>query len=320
MDSAEIYKALWQYYYNSDYKIANSFIFNWECDFFFCSKSGYAVEVEVKISRSDFKADFKKGKHLLFDAIYNKKSHFIYRGSEGFVCGPPYRGKLWMRTYIDRRLPSAFDGRSRDIIHNAREPLGSKPDSRWELKEEKIIEDFMQDKYPCTNIHIKKLDNIFLPHKFLYAVPDGLITPDEVPPYAGLIYLQSGSYGNGFKVIKKPPFLHKRDIKNQLTPVLRDKFYWLSVHQRDDVNNARHELKVLDKKIAELESTLNFVKQKDWVPNWVMEANCYCMNCKSEQPMSVSVSKDYGLIVKCGNCEKITLHNTKSTEPIKSNI
>jgi len=31
-----------------------------ECDLLIVRKSGYAIEVEIKISKSDFKADFKK--------------------------------------------------------------------------------------------------------------------------------------------------------------------------------------------------------------------------------------------------------------------
>jgi hypothetical protein len=39
----------------------------WECDVLAVTKFGYAVEYELKISRSDFKADFKKPKHKLFN-------------------------------------------------------------------------------------------------------------------------------------------------------------------------------------------------------------------------------------------------------------
>lgn len=42
------------------YQISNSYIFSWECDFFAIAKSGYSYEVEIKVSRSDFFADFNK--------------------------------------------------------------------------------------------------------------------------------------------------------------------------------------------------------------------------------------------------------------------
>jgi len=38
----------------------------WECDVLSVTKSGYATEYELKISKSDFKADFKKRKHKMF--------------------------------------------------------------------------------------------------------------------------------------------------------------------------------------------------------------------------------------------------------------
>lgn len=47
-------------FFNGDYRLCNTFIFGWESDFFMISKSGYTIEIEIKISYSDFKADFKK--------------------------------------------------------------------------------------------------------------------------------------------------------------------------------------------------------------------------------------------------------------------
>lgn len=48
---------------NYNYILCNTYIFGWESDFFAISKSGYSVEVEIKISKSDFKADFNKNHH-----------------------------------------------------------------------------------------------------------------------------------------------------------------------------------------------------------------------------------------------------------------
>lgn len=59
--SKYIARKLWfSEFKNYKYKLTNSFVFNWESDFFAISKSGYVVEVEIKISKSDFMADFKK--------------------------------------------------------------------------------------------------------------------------------------------------------------------------------------------------------------------------------------------------------------------
>ncbi|MBR5043025.1 MAG: hypothetical protein IKX67_07270 [Bacteroidales bacterium] len=54
-----IKKLRWGYMSNPVYAIANLFVFDWESDFLLKTKAGYWYEVEVKISRSDFKADRK---------------------------------------------------------------------------------------------------------------------------------------------------------------------------------------------------------------------------------------------------------------------
>jgi hypothetical protein len=66
-NSTDIGAGLWNYFQNYDYKLNNTYVFAWESDFFAVSKTtGYMYEVEVKISRGDFKADLKKNeKHFL---------------------------------------------------------------------------------------------------------------------------------------------------------------------------------------------------------------------------------------------------------------
>ena len=43
------------------------------------------------------------------------------------------------------------------------------------------------------------------PNYFVYAVPEGLISIDEVPEYAGLIYIKD----EAVEIVKAAPFLHK---------------------------------------------------------------------------------------------------------------
>jgi hypothetical protein len=118
------------------YKLDNLYVFGWESDCLLLTKSGYWYEFEIKISRSDFKNDFK-----------NKvEKHQV---------------------------------------------LESKEDLRK-------------------------------PNYFFYVVPEGLITADEVPPYAGLIYIDLWKKRT---IIKNAPILHKvkhspEDLK------LADKFYY----------------------------------------------------------------------------------------------
>lgn len=90
----------------------------WECDVYAITMSGYGIEVEVKVSRSDFFADRKK-----------RFKHRILSGNG---------------------IASA---------------------------------------------------NTAVPRRFYYAVPYGLVTPDEVPVYAGLLYVD----GTLVKIIKEAP-------------------------------------------------------------------------------------------------------------------
>lgn len=92
------------------YLLNNLYVYNWESDYLAITNSLYAYEVEVKISVSDFKSDFKN----------KTKKHKLL----------------------------AF----RNI------PAGSS-------------------------------QNQLRPNYFYYGVPPGLITKEEVPPYAGLIYI-----------------------------------------------------------------------------------------------------------------------------------
>lgn len=106
-----------------------------ECDVISISKSNYIYEYEIKISRSDFKADFNKEKHKLM---------------------------------LERN---------------------------------------------CTKVRMIKEDNqkiketLYLTcNYFNFVVPTGLVTRDEIPEYAGLIYMDENLK---FEIIKKAPILHK---------------------------------------------------------------------------------------------------------------
>lgn len=61
-----------------------------------------------------------------------------------------------------------------------------------------------------------------MPNYFYYAVPDGMLEGDEVPPYAGLIYIHEDS---GFTVVRKAPRLHSTKYTDgELN--LGEKFYY----------------------------------------------------------------------------------------------
>ena len=60
------------YMSNPAYVIANLFIFSWESDFLLKTKAGYWYEVEVKISRADFKND-RRHKPEKYDILEGRK-------------------------------------------------------------------------------------------------------------------------------------------------------------------------------------------------------------------------------------------------------
>lgn len=114
------------------YLLNNLYVFSWESDYLALTKSGYWYEIEVKISRADFKADFKK-----------EKKH----------------------KYLSNRYNNAT------------------------------------------------------PNYYYYAVPENLVSVNEVPEYAGLIYINKYGF---ISTQKGAPMIHK--LKLQLD--LQDKFYY----------------------------------------------------------------------------------------------
>lgn len=85
MNSKIIQKRLWNRFRSHNYKLSNVFVFDWESDFFSITKSGYCYEIEIKISKADFKADFNKmvrntRKHeflLKYDSIFKPNKFFF---------------------------------------------------------------------------------------------------------------------------------------------------------------------------------------------------------------------------------------------------
>jgi len=108
-----------------------------ECDVLSVTKSDYICEYEIKISKSDFKADFKKEKHtLITEKVFNETVTLKKVGKKTFEIKNPY----------------------------------------------------------------------YAPNYFYFVVTENLVTLDEVPEYAGLIYVKENG---SFETIKKAPLLHK---------------------------------------------------------------------------------------------------------------
>ena len=153
------------------YHINGLYVFShtWESDFLALTKSGYLYEGEVKISKSDFKADFKKkDKHTLLRESYEK---------------------------------------------------------------------------------IEGVEGKLRPHYFFYAVPENLITEDEVPEYAGLVYMTE--HFPYWKWVKQAPLLHKEKFTDEELN-LQEKFYYNMVSWKD---------KALTGYKKELEDTKKLLKE-----------------------------------------------------------
>lgn len=168
MTATQITKCLISHFISHAYRFTNIYFFANESDFLSFSRSGYSYDIEVKISRSDYFADFKKPRHKLMESIMKGLTHAVIKGTTY-----PWITKFW------RRHNSAN-------IHRKQEQFG------------------------FTAIQIR--ENTSIANRFFFAVPEAMIHKDEIPNYAGLLYITPT--GRVVK-IKEAPLLHKNkhDVK-----------------------------------------------------------------------------------------------------------
>lgn len=215
----DLQQAVRRLFQNHRYVLVNSFVFNWESDLFSVTKTGNVYEVEMKISKADYRKDFEKEKHQLFRSNAVGKSHYIFSrpGSrwvgdkERVIEKFSYQAVTWQHPkgyYYDYRLRTNVTGYGASFIEHKNVELLA----------------------PCTSIDIKPIEDILCPNRFYYACPPGIISIDNLPPYAGLIYVM----GKDECLIKKQaPFIHKRPLLGgPLTSILLEKFWYLSQEQR----------------------------------------------------------------------------------------
>lgn len=159
------------------YNVDNLYVFSWESDKLLWTKSGYIYEFEIKISRADYKNDFKHKieKHVLFASVMPKEQPQM---ADLFDNYQKKRKKKYGRCITDEDIKREFD-------------------------------------------HLGDISRRKMPNYFYYAVPKGLIEVDEVPEYAGLIWIDEGI----LCIKKKAPCLHKEKYTDsQLN--LGEKFYY----------------------------------------------------------------------------------------------
>jgi len=103
MDEFVIQNALYRHVLSKQHNfiIPNIYLGSSEADLISVTKAGYINEYEIKITRSDFKADFKKSKHsFLKDRQKTFRSYFWFVAPEGLISSdeiPEYAGFMVVR-------------------------------------------------------------------------------------------------------------------------------------------------------------------------------------------------------------------------------
>lgn len=205
MIAKEIQTILDRHYINKvQFLIHNIYCFGGkyhETDTLLVNRNGYSTDIEIKVSRSDFKADMNKvDKHSILES-----GKYLYKWSKDH-----YVDKKWVREEIEE----------------------------WK-------------------------DNI-RPNKFYYCVPENLVTKEEVPLYAGLLYVTEGG---SVREIKSAPFLHKEKI--DFNPLIVNKAYYsyrelLNLKKDEEFSALKNEIKLLTKSLQEKDNQIK---------NWRTEYN-----------------------------------------------
>lgn len=215
----DLQQAVRRLFHNHQYILPNTYVFNWESDLFSVTKTGNVYEVEMKISKADYKKDFEKEKHQLFKSNAASKTHHIFHHPAHRWVWDPYRliGKFRCPS-IEWQYP---DGYYYDF--GLRKYITGYGQSFIRRKEVELMAE-------CTSIKIKPIQDILCPNRFYYACPPGIISVDNLPPYAGLIHVDKNKDA---AIVKKAPFIHKRPLLGgRLTSILLEKFWYLSQDQR----------------------------------------------------------------------------------------
>ena len=179
--------------YNSiKYNIDGLYVFDWESDKLLETKSGYIYEFEIKISKADYKNDFK----------HKKDKHIILAGEEG---------------YGDKYLPRYYE-----FLEENRKRVS------W--CEQNFIKSASKNPYYLVGGHKR-------PNYFYYAVPTDLINVDDIPEYAGLIYVDEYKR---LTIKKQAPKLHKEKYSDSDLN-LGEKFYYNMVNWKNKCNNTLRE-------------------------------------------------------------------------------
>lgn len=178
---------------NSVYRLSNVYMFKWESDFFIFKQSQYTYEIEVKTSRSDFLADFKKlEKHRkLSTGTGYIPNRFYYAVPEGLISKdeiPEYSGLLYVK--------------KDEVIKVKEAPIINKEKESWEFWESRI----------CEKLWYRYLDERLYSRKYRKWIQDELsrqkrrkkdyskITQEWVDKYSADWKSRNIIYINGYEV------------------------------------------------------------------------------------------------------------------------
>jgi len=187
-----IQKALFKKFNHHKYKFFNAYFFENESDVLTFLPNGICYEIEIKISIADFKADFKKNKHVIHVSNNSQEKHFLKKGSIVYNPNPSWD--------LCKEYPELIESKNHEYQYY-KNPISFKIQS-------------------SCGIHIGEVKNKLLPNKFFFACPKGLIKIEDVPDYAGLLYID-----DELKVIKikDGKFIHKEKLDAKIR--LFDKMY-----------------------------------------------------------------------------------------------
>lgn len=110
------------------YFTENLNIFNWESDVVKFTKSGYVYEFEIKISKADFKNDFKnkKNKHAILEnsetGNEKKPNYFYYVVPKDMITVedvPEYAGLIYVIPYSEKRF-GFLEVKKAPILHKTK--------------------------------------------------------------------------------------------------------------------------------------------------------------------------------------------------------
>lgn len=113
--------------------------------------------------------------------------------------------------------------------------------------------DFFADKQKVDkHLVLNMAEHEFRPNRFFYVVPKGLITVNEVPKYAGLMYCDKA--GN-IKTVKPAPLIHKKVLKFEDKLCLKFYYHWLNAKVEN--NELTREKERLEKLLADNHIEIN---------------------------------------------------------------